>query len=109
MLDFLIEARHSGPADGARVAVIARPVIYAAVWRSSRNCHHARVPSAAALVTCAGLAVYETQAAAVAATKAAGHDVGVCAEMAEHFIQAAVQRAVRASVGYLTTGQVTIR
>jgi hypothetical protein len=38
-----------------------------------------------------------------------GRDVGVCAEMAEHFIQAAVQRAVRASVGYLTTGQVTIR
>ena len=38
-----------------------------------------------------------------------GRDVGVGAEMAEHFIQAAVQRAVRASVGYLTTGQVTIR
>ena len=45
MLDFLIEARHSGPADEARVAVIARPVIYAAVWRSSRNCHHARAPA----------------------------------------------------------------
>src|SRR5271157_4172839 len=56
MPGFLIEARHPGPADEARVAVIARPVIYAAVWRSSRNCHHARAPSAAALVTCAGLA-----------------------------------------------------
>jgi len=43
-------------AGTARVAVIARPVIYAVVWRSSRNCHHARAPSAAALVTCAGLA-----------------------------------------------------
>jgi hypothetical protein len=28
-----------------------------------------------------------------------GRDVGVCAEMAEHFTQAAVQRAVRVSVG----------
>jgi len=28
-----------------------------------------------------------------------GRDVGVCAEMAEHFVEAAVQRAVRASVG----------
>jgi hypothetical protein len=36
--------------------VIARLVLYAAVWRSSRNCHQARAPSAAAQVTCAGLA-----------------------------------------------------
>ncbi len=47
------------------VAVIARPVIYAAVWRSSRNCHHARAPSAAALVTCAGLAAVAASALAV--------------------------------------------
>ena len=46
----------------ARVAVIARPVSYAAVWRSSRNCHHARAPSAAALVTCAGLAAVAASA-----------------------------------------------
>ena len=37
-----------------------------------------------------------------------GRDVGVCAEMAEYFIKAAVQRGTP-SVGYLTTGQVTIR
>ena len=49
----------------ARVAVIARPVIYAAVWRSSRNCHHARAPSAAALVTCAGRAAVAASALAV--------------------------------------------
>jgi ABC-type branched-subunit amino acid transport system ATPase component len=52
-------------ADEARAAVIARPVIYAAVWRSSRNCHHARAPSAAALVTCAGLAAVAASALAV--------------------------------------------
>ena len=48
-----------------RVAVITRPVSYAAVWRSSRNCHHARAPSAAALVTCAGLAAVAASALAV--------------------------------------------
>ena len=41
------------------------PVIYAAFWRSSRNCHHARAPSAAALVTCAGLAAVAASALAV--------------------------------------------
>ena len=71
MLDFLIEARHSGPADEARVAVIARPVICAAVWRSSRNCHHARAPSAAALVTRAGLAAVAASALAVQPARSA--------------------------------------
>jgi hypothetical protein len=47
------------------VTVIARPVIYAAVSRSSRNCHHARAPSAAALVTFAGLAAVAASALAV--------------------------------------------
>ena len=46
-------------------SVTPRPVIYAAVWRSSRNCHHARAPSAAALVTCAALAAVAASALAV--------------------------------------------
>ena len=59
------EAADALRAGVARVAVIARLVIYAAVWRSSRNCHHARAPSAAALVTCAGLAAVAASALAV--------------------------------------------
>ncbi len=59
------EAAHALRAGEARAAVIARPVLYAAVWRSSRNCHQARAPSAAALVTCAGPAAVAASALAV--------------------------------------------